>query len=59
MTGRAIQKHGQHFLISPRVITEIVDAAEVLKAVNLVEIGPGQGDKRHHDQAADRLSCHV
>ena len=43
MTGRAIQKYGQHFLISPRVITEIVDAAEVLKAVNLVEIGPGQG----------------
>ena len=43
MTGRNIQKYGQHFLISPRVITEIVGAAGVLKAENLVEIGPGQG----------------
>ena len=43
MTGRTIQKYGQHFLISARVITEIVDAAGVLKADNLVEIGPGQG----------------
>ncbi len=43
MNGRTIQKYGQHFLISPRVITEIVDAAQVLKAENLVEIGPGQG----------------
>ncbi len=43
MTGRHIQKYGQHFLISPRVINEIVDAAEVLKAPQLVEIGPGQG----------------
>lgn len=43
MTGRAIQKYGQHFLISPRVINDIVDAADVLKAENLVEIGPGQG----------------
>ena len=43
MTGRNIQKYGQHFLISPRVINDIVDAAEVLKAENLVEIGPGRG----------------
>ncbi len=43
MTGRNIQKYGQHFLISPRVINDIVDAAEVLKAGSLVEIGPGQG----------------
>ncbi len=43
MSGRTIQKYGQHFLISPRVINEIVDAAEVLRADNLVEIGPGQG----------------
>ncbi len=43
MSGRNIQKYGQHFLISPRVITEIVGATEVLKAENLVEIGPGQG----------------
>jgi len=43
MSGRQIQKYGQHFLISPRVIGEIVDAAEVLKASNFVEIGPGQG----------------
>ncbi len=47
MSGRTIQKYGQHFLISPRVITEIVDAAEVLKAENLVEIGPGQGALTH------------
>ena len=43
MTGRNIQKYGQHFLISPRVIGDIVDAADVLKAEQLVEIGPGQG----------------
>lgn len=43
MSGRSIQKYGQHFLISPRVINEIVDAAEVVRADNLVEIGPGQG----------------
>lgn len=43
MTGRNIQKYGQHFLISPRVVNDIVDAAEVLKAEQLVEIGPGQG----------------
>ena len=43
MSPRNIQKYGQHFLISPRVIEEIVGAAEVLKAENLVEIGPGQG----------------
>ena len=43
MTGRNIQKYGQHFLISPRVINDIVDAADVLKSENLVEIGPGQG----------------
>ena len=47
MTRREIQKYGQHFLISPRVINEIVDAAEVLKAENLVEIGPGQGALTH------------
>lgn len=43
MSPRTIQKYGQHFLISPRVIEEIIGAAEVLKAKNLVEIGPGQG----------------
>ena len=43
MTGRNIQKYGQHFLISPRVINDIVDTAKVLQAENLVEIGPGQG----------------
>ena len=43
MSPRTIQKYGQHFLVSPRVIEEIVGAAEVLKAKNLVEIGPGQG----------------
>ncbi len=43
MSGRDIHKYGQHFLTSPRVIAQIVDAAEVLKAQNRVEIGPGQG----------------
>lgn len=43
MTGRQIQKYGQHFLTSPRVINDIVDAAQVLKVEYLVEIGPGQG----------------
>ena len=43
MKGRTIHKYGQHFLVSPRVIGEIVDAVQVLKADNLVEIGPGQG----------------
>ena len=43
MSGRTIHKYGQHFLISERVIDEIVGAANVLKAQNLVEIGPGQG----------------
>lgn len=43
MSGRELHKYGQHFLISPRVIAEIVDAAEVLKAESLVEIGPGKG----------------
>ena len=42
MKGRDIQKYGQHILVSPRVIEEIVDTAQVLKAENLVEIGPGQ-----------------
>lgn len=41
------QKYGQHFLVSPRVINEIVDAADVLKAAHLVEIGPGQGALTH------------
>ncbi len=43
MTGRDIHKYGQHFLVSSRVIAQIVDAADVLKATHLVEIGPGQG----------------
>ena len=40
---RQIHKYGQHFLVSQRAIADIVDAAEVLRAENLVEIGPGQG----------------
>ncbi len=43
MSGRNIQKYGQHFLTSAHVIRQIVDAADVLRAENLVEIGPGQG----------------
>lgn len=38
-----MQKYGQHFLINEGVITQIVDAALLLRAENLVEIGPGKG----------------
>lgn len=38
-----MQKYGQHFLINQNVITQIVDAAQLLRAENLIEIGPGQG----------------
>lgn len=38
-----MQKYGQHFLINESVITQIVDAALLLRAENLVEIGPGKG----------------
>ena len=38
-----MQKYGQHFLISESVIAQIVDAALLLRAENLVEIGPGKG----------------
>ena len=37
------QKYGQHFLIDKNIITQIVDAALLLRAENLVEIGPGKG----------------
>ena len=38
-----MQKYGQHFLVSESIINQIVDAALVLRAENLVEIGPGKG----------------
>lgn len=38
-----MQKYGQHFLIDPNIITQIVDAALLLRAENMVEIGPGKG----------------
>lgn len=38
-----MQKYGQHFLIDENIITQIVDAALLLKAENVVEIGPGKG----------------
>lgn len=38
-----MQKYGQHFLIDPNIITQIVDAACLLRAENRVEIGPGKG----------------
>lgn len=37
------QKYGQHFLIDTNIITQIVDAALLLRAQNVVEIGPGKG----------------
>lgn len=38
-----MQKYGQHFLINENIINQIVDAALLLRAENLVEIGPGKG----------------
>lgn len=38
-----MQKYGQHFLIDPNIITQIVDATCLLRTENLVEIGPGKG----------------
>ena len=38
-----MQKYGQHFLVSESIISQIVDAALVLRAENLLEIGPGKG----------------
>ncbi len=38
-----MQKYGQHFLINEGIINQIVDAALLLRAENLVEIGPGKG----------------
>ena len=38
-----MQKYGQHFLINEGVINQIVDVALLLRAENLVEIGPGKG----------------
>ena len=38
-----MQKYGQHFLIDKNIITQIVDAALLLRAQNMVEIGPGKG----------------
>ncbi|MDD6152536.1 MAG: 16S rRNA (adenine(1518)-N(6)/adenine(1519)-N(6))-dimethyltransferase RsmA [Elusimicrobia bacterium] len=38
-----MQKYGQHFLVNEGIINQIVDAALLLRAENLVEIGPGKG----------------
>ena len=38
-----MQKYGQHFLINESVINQIVDAALLLRAECLMEIGPGKG----------------
>ena len=38
-----MQKYGQHFLIDKNIITQIVDAAFLLRAPQVVEIGPGKG----------------
>lgn len=38
-----MQKYGQHFLVSELVIAQIIDAVLLLRADNLVEIGPGKG----------------
>lgn len=38
-----MQKYGQHFLTDKNVVTQIVDAALLLRAEQVVEIGPGKG----------------
>ena len=38
-----MQKYGQHFLTDKNIITQIVDAAFLLRAKQVVEIGPGKG----------------
>ena len=38
-----MQKYGQHFLIDKNIITQIVDASFLLRAEQVVEIGPGKG----------------
>lgn len=38
-----MQKYGQHFLINPHIIAQIADVSQLLRAENLVEIGPGKG----------------
>ena len=37
------QKYGQHFLTDKNVVAQIVDAALLLRAEQVVEIGPGKG----------------
>ena len=37
------KKFGQHFLNSPSVIRQIIDAAEIAKEDFVLEVGPGQG----------------
>ena len=38
-----MQKYGQHFLIDAAIIAQIVDAVCLLRAENVLEIGPGKG----------------
>ncbi len=38
-----MQKYGQHFLVNQGIIQQIVDATSLLRAAQLVEIGPGKG----------------
>ena len=38
-----MQKYGQHFLTDKNIIMQIVDAALLLRAEQVVEIGPGKG----------------
>ena len=40
---RPVRGRGQHFLISPKVLDTVVDAAELSRADRVVEIGPGLG----------------
>ena len=41
------QKYGQHFLTDRNIITQIVDAALLLRCDQVVEIGPGKGALTH------------
>lgn len=44
------KQYGQNFLLDENVLEKIVDAAEITKEINVVEIGPGLGFLTEHLQ---------
>ncbi len=43
LTPRSNRMWGQHFLVDSRVLTDIIDAAQIQYAETILEIGPGPG----------------